>query len=63
MPLQQKTGVVHGYAASISCYYPPDSHYCHLPGVLSSLKGLKHMFTAISSAPDDITLLEEIETR
>lgn len=50
-------------AASVSCYYPPDSHYCHLPGVLSSLKCLKHMFAPISSAPDDLTFLEETETR
>lgn len=62
MPLQQKTGLAHGGAASDSCYDPPNSHYCHLPGVLSSLQGLKHKFAAISSTPDDLTLLEETET-
>ena len=37
---------------SVSCFHPPDSDHCSLPGVLCSRKGLKCMFAAISATSD-----------
>ena len=48
---------------SVSWYYSPNSYHCSLPGALHPLKGLKRMFTAISSTLDGLTAFGETETR
>ena len=55
-------GPTSGYT-SVSWYYSPNSYHCSLPGALHPLKGLKRMFTAISSTLDGLTAFGETETR